>query len=193
MSKSPQAAINRRQALLRLGLGSAALYLAPALTSLSTAHGASGSGGGSGSASKPSPASPASRPSPASRASAASAPSGPSSPKKDDDGRPQPRSGQPHQRSIRRACRGSESASNKTISRRDSRRARRAVQRGRALPLSDIVKRVQAKYDSKFLSARFVAKPGQLTYQLKMISPEGAVVIVEAAANTAEILHVGGC
>ena len=165
--------INRRQALARLGLAAAAVYLSPVMMSLSSATAAS----------SPSPASPPSKP---------TAPSQPSGVEPGDGNSPNDKA---HEQDRSRACGSGASrrSSAPKISRRDSRLAQRAVRDGRALPLNRVMARVHKKHGGKFLSIRFIDSNKSPRYRLKMLSSGGALVVIEAEAKNANIVRIERC
>lgn len=183
--------ISRRAALARLGLAAAGSYVAPAMLGLSHARAASSSSP----ASKPSPASkasrpsPASGPSPASRASRPSASSGPSSPTS---------SGKTPGNSVSGpsgpgACRQSSMSGNAQISRQDYKRAQRAIARGDARPLQEVLKTVQSKYPGKLVQVGYSEKGRRPVFQVMIVIRSGAVISVAVDAGSGRITSMRKC
>ena len=169
--------VTRRQALARLGLAAGAAYAAPALIGLSRAHAASSASAASA-ASAASPASPASAASPASSASPASTPSGAELPEGENkaDG-----------------CTLGTVPEHATISQTDMRNAQRAIDRGNAMPLRQVVAKVKKRHPGRLINVGFSEQSGRPIYQLKMVSSGGAVQTVTVNAGSGRIAGVSGC
>jgi uncharacterized membrane protein YkoI len=68
--------------------------------------------------------------------------------------------------------------------------AKRALEEGRILPLSDILAKVKAEIPGKEIEVELEAEDGILIYELKMLRPDGRVQEVEVDAATGKILKV---
>jgi uncharacterized membrane protein YkoI len=68
--------------------------------------------------------------------------------------------------------------------------AKRALEEGRVLPLSDILAKVKAEIPGKEIEVELEAEDGILIYELKMLRPDGRVQEVEVDAATGKILKV---
>ena len=181
--------ISRRAALVRLGLGAAAVYCAPAMTSLSAARAASGSGK-SGSPSEPS------APSAPSTPSTPSAPTAPSNPTAPSDGVPSPPpTTEPNtgSRAASGGCSGPSGAERASISRRDMARANAAVARGEAKPLREIVGIVRQQFPGRLIRVGFNSRDGAPRYWLQIVSNAGSVQTVTVEAGSGQVSGVKGC
>lgn len=185
-------AISRRAALTRLGLGAASAYIAPSLVGLSTARAAS-------SPSEPSPASdptPPSDPSPASAATAPSAPnpSGPSTgPARTNGNGKSGNSSRASGPSGPGSCRQSSLPNGGQITRRDYEKAQRAISRGDARPLRDVVKTVQSRHPGRILRVGFSENGRASSFQVKIVDRKGAIVSVTVDARSGTITRVQNC
>ena len=185
--------ISRRAALARLGMGAAGAYMSPAFVGLSQARASGGS-----EASAASAASPASTPSPASAASPASGPSAPS--RASEPSRPSgpeassgsPVSG-PSGPSGPGACRGSSLSGGAQISRQDYKRAQRAIARGNARPLQEILRNVQARYPGRTLQVGFSERGRRPTFQVLIVDRSGAMISVTVDAGSAQVMNIRKC
>jgi uncharacterized membrane protein YkoI len=72
---------------------------------------------------------------------------------------------------------------------RDQDRARRAVERGEALALSDILARVRPSLGGEVVAVSFERKKERWIYEFKVIRPGGALVEVYVDAATAEVVR----
>jgi hypothetical protein len=179
--------ISRRAALFRLGLGAASAYMAPSMVGLSQARASSASP-----ASAPSPATPPSAPSPASVPSPVSPPSAPSTP----SGPSEPGGGTPSSPSGPSGpgtCRSSSIAGNAQISRKDYLRAQRAIARGDARPLQEVLKNVQSKQPGKLLQVGFSDKGKRTNFRVLIVDQSGAVVSVTVDAGSGQITSIRKC
>jgi len=167
--------ISRRAALARLGLGVAGAYVAPAFVGLSQAR-ASGASGSSGSSS----ASPASSPSPA------STPSSPSTPGVDGTSQPSGPSGPG-------GCRGSSFSGEVQISQRDYKRAQRAIARGEARPLREVLDAVRAEHPGRVLQVGYSDKGGPPMFQVLIVDPSGAVKSITVDAGSGLVTNMWKC
>lgn len=189
----------RREALRRLGLCVGIAYSAPSVLTVSQARAASGSGsGGSGGGS-----SEASAPSTPSAPSAPSSPTPPSAPSSPSASPPDGSTGSSGSDgfstsgSTRRnnTCKSlaRDSDGPATIPRSDYREAQRAVERGEALPLGTVSRRVKEKIGGRLIEVRFHRSGSATQYEMRMISREGSLVSVHVNARTAQIISVQGC
>ncbi len=183
--------ISRREALKRLGLGAAGAYIAPSLAGLSMARAASSSSPPSPAsrATPPSPASPASRPSPVSRASAPSGPSRPSGP----TGPNGSGGSQPSGPSGPGKCKRSAISGDAQISRRDYQRAQRAISRGDARPLREVLSNVRAKHPGKVLHVGFSENGTRPTFNVLIVGSSGAVISVTVDAKSGRVTSMRKC
>lgn len=70
----------------------------------------------------------------------------------------------------------------------DHDRARRAVEEGRVLPLTEILTRNQSAYSGQLLEAELEDEDGQLVYELKFLTPDGRRLKVECDATSGAVL-----
>lgn len=75
---------------------------------------------------------------------------------------------------------------------RDSDRARRAVERGEALALAEILTRVRAGLGGEVVGVEFERKRDRWVYEFKVIDPAGRLWEVYVDAATATILKREG-
>ncbi len=75
---------------------------------------------------------------------------------------------------------------------RDYDRARRAVERGEALALADILSRVQADLGGEVVGVEFERKRDRWVYEFKVIDPAGRLWEVYVDAASAAILKREG-
>lgn len=71
---------------------------------------------------------------------------------------------------------------------RDHDEARRAVERGEALPLFDILGRVRSELGGEVVGVFFRRKRGRWVYEFKVIGPAGQLAEIDVDAASAEIL-----
>lgn len=183
--------ITRREALTRLGLGAAGVYMAPSLTGLSMARAASSSSPASPAsrATPPSPASPASRPSPASGPSPVSKSSTPSAPSG-----PTNRGGsEPSGPSGPGKCKRSAISGDAQISRRDYKRAQRAISRGEARPLNEVLSNVRAKHPGKLLHVGYSEGGSGPSFDVLIVGASGAVISVTVDAKSGRVTSMRKC
>lgn len=186
-----KASISRRTALARLGLGVATTYMAPTIAGISVAHAASGVSDPSA-PSPPSPASPASTPTPPSSpspASPASDPSAPSSPSPV-SGPSQPGGSGP---SGPGACRQSTLPGGGQITRNDYEQAQRAISRGEARPLREVLNTVQNQHPGRIVTVGFSQNGRSTSYRVLTVSRSGAVLSITVNARTGQITRVQSC
>ncbi|MCF3630537.1 PepSY domain-containing protein [Thalassospiraceae bacterium LMO-SO8] len=74
----------------------------------------------------------------------------------------------------------------------DHDRARRALERGEILPLTDILKRANKEYPGQLIEAELDDDHGGMVYELVIISAEGRVYKLYYDARTGELLKVKG-
>lgn len=185
MTKSDEFSAGRRAALVRLGLGAVVAYATPAFTTLSQAHASSGSGGGSG-GSGGGGGDGGSGGSGGDAGDGGSGGSGGASGGEADTGS--------SAASAASAASGASAASSDgpaTISSRDHRKAQRAVQEGRALPLREVLKTVNESVNGRLISVSFKEDRRSATYVLRMVSDTGRLMEVSVDARTARILEGG--
>jgi hypothetical protein len=72
---------------------------------------------------------------------------------------------------------------------RDQDRARRAVERGEALPLSDILARVRPRLGGEVVGVSFERKKGRWVYEFKVIRLGGTLVEVYVDAASAAVVR----
>ena len=72
--------------------------------------------------------------------------------------------------------------------RHDHDRARRAVERGEARPLSDILTQVRPALGGEVAGVDFRRKSGRWIYEFRVLSPAGQMTEVYVDASTADIL-----
>jgi len=75
---------------------------------------------------------------------------------------------------------------------RDYERARRAVERGEALALADILTRVRSDLGGEIMGVSFERKRDRWIYEFKVIDPAGRLWEVYVDASTAAILKREG-
>lgn len=66
-------------------------------------------------------------------------------------------------------------------------RARDAVQAGEALPLDAILGQLRGRYPGRMLDAQ-LNQGGGLTYQIRILGPDGRVVVLTVDAKTGRVL-----
>jgi uncharacterized membrane protein YkoI len=71
----------------------------------------------------------------------------------------------------------------------DHERARRAVERGEAMPLSQVLDSVSAKVGGEVVGVEIDHEDGRYVYEFKVITPDGRLREVLVDALTAEILR----
>lgn len=71
---------------------------------------------------------------------------------------------------------------------KDHDRARRAVEEGRVLPLTEILTRNRSVYSGQLLEAELEEEDGQLIYELKFLTPDGRRLKVECDAASGTVL-----
>lgn len=180
---SGRASISRRAALARLGLGISAIYVSPAVTGLSAAHASSGPSDGSA----PSPASPASAPSAPSRPSRPSGPSAASGV----DAASTPSGAEESERRIE--CRVPGKNGGVRISRDDYQRVQRAIRRGEARPLREVLQETARKYPGQPVRVGLSSKGSDLAYRIQIVTPSGDIVSLTVDARSGAIVQAWTC
>jgi uncharacterized membrane protein YkoI len=74
----------------------------------------------------------------------------------------------------------------------DHNHASQAVGQGRALPLSEILKKVKARLGGEVIGVEFKRKDGLLLYKLKLVTPAGWLREVSVDARTGDIVESKG-
>ena len=72
----------------------------------------------------------------------------------------------------------------------DHERARKALERGDILPLTEIMARVSAEYPGQILAADFDREWSGYRYELELLGEQGYMLEIEVDAATGEILEV---
>lgn len=186
--------ISRRAALARLGLAVGGAYLAPAMVGLSAARAASNPSPPSAPSeptapTPPSPPSPVTAPTAPTAATAPSVVTAPSVPETASTSQAVEISGP----SGPGACRTSTISPNGTISHRDYERAQRAISRGEARPLRDVVSVVQSRHPGRLLQVGFSESGSGSSFRVLIVDQRGAVVSVTVDAGSAQITNVQRC
>ena len=70
----------------------------------------------------------------------------------------------------------------------DTDRILAAVERGDAMPLSDIVAAVRKRYRGKILRIRLRGRPDALQYRIRVLSPDKRLIDIQVNARTAQII-----
>lgn len=73
---------------------------------------------------------------------------------------------------------------------KDQERALRAVQSGEALPLIQILSRLQQQIDGDIVATEIEEEHGALVYEIKYIDRSGRLLEVEVDARTGEVIEV---
>lgn len=183
MKPKDDSKLTRRQALARIGLSPAAIYLAPTVLALSSAAFASeASGGDAGDEGDEG----------ASGASGASSPSAPSP-----SGPPSPSSTEEEDEKSTDRCHSEVSATSGggslSISADDFQRAQVSVDAGYAKPLSLIWQDIVDQYPGHIISVSFTGYRYRPRYRLKAVSPSGRLETVIVSAKTGQIERIVGC
>tara|TARA_R110000772_G_scaffold267976_3_gene393738 strand:- start:7021 stop:7323 length:303 start_codon:yes stop_codon:yes gene_type:complete len=74
----------------------------------------------------------------------------------------------------------------------DHDRARRALEEGRILPLTDILSRAEAAYPGHLIEAELEEKDGVLVYEIKILTFGGRVMKLYYDAGTGALLKAKG-
>ncbi len=83
------------------------------------------------------------------------------------------------------ACAGGAAAD-----RDDHQRVRQAVLAGEALPLSQLLERLQRSHPGEVLELELDREDGRWIYEVKLLQPGGRLVKLEVDARTAEVLKL---
>jgi uncharacterized membrane protein YkoI len=73
---------------------------------------------------------------------------------------------------------------------RDHDRAREALRRGEAAPLSEIMPAVEARLGARVIEVELEREDGRLLYEFELIAPDGRILEAEVDARTGEVLEV---
>lgn len=185
--------LSRRQALARLGLGVTVAYVAPTLLGLSEAR-ASSAPSPPSSPSAPSPASPASRPSAPSTALPPSSPSGPSeSTKSTSSGSSSASTPGVSGPSSLGKCQVVDGTDGVRISRNDYKHAQRAIRKGEARSLKDILNVTNRQYPGRPVRVGFSVSGPEPRYRIQIITTSGDVLSVTVLAKSGEIINARKC
>ncbi|WP_170478591.1 PepSY domain-containing protein [Ruegeria arenilitoris] len=79
------------------------------------------------------------------------------------------------------------------ISRQDYKRAQRAIARGDARPLQEVLGKVQARRPGKLLQVGFPETRGRPIFQVLIVDSKGAVVSVTVDAGSGRITNMQAC
>lgn len=74
--------------------------------------------------------------------------------------------------------------------RADHDRARRALEAGEVLPLSDILAAATAAQPGRVIEVELERDDGRWIYELDLVSPDGRILEIEIDAATADILDI---
>ena len=72
----------------------------------------------------------------------------------------------------------------------DHDRARRALEAGEVLPLSEILAAVEAAQPGRVIEVELERDDGRWVYELELVAPDGRLVEIEIDAATADILDI---
>lgn len=72
----------------------------------------------------------------------------------------------------------------------DHDRARRALEAGEVLPLSEILAAVEAAQPGRVIEVELERDDGRWIYELELVAPDGRLVEIEIDAATADILDI---
>ena len=72
----------------------------------------------------------------------------------------------------------------------DHDRAREALRRGEAAPLSEIMPAVEAQLGARVIEDELEREDGRLLYEFELIAPDGRILEAEVDARTGEVLEV---
>jgi uncharacterized membrane protein YkoI len=73
---------------------------------------------------------------------------------------------------------------------RDHDRAREALRRGEAAPLSEIMPAVEARLGARVIEIELERDGGRLIYEFELIAPDGRILEAEVDARTGAIIEV---
>lgn len=157
---------SRRAALARIGLTGFAAYVAPSIVGLSQARAAT-------------------QPSPPSAPSVVSAPSGP----RDSGSLSRSNTGP----SGPGACRVPHSAGPAQISRQEYQNAQRAISRGEARPLRDVMNSVLQEYPGRLVQVGYSETGPAPLYRLQIVGQRGDMLAISVNASSGQIINVRTC
>ena len=80
-------------------------------------------------------------------------------------------------------------ASSTATSEDDATRILEAVEQGHAKPLDKILAVVRARYSGKVVAIRLKGQPGDLRYDIRILSPDNRLIEVQVIARTARIVE----
>lgn len=72
----------------------------------------------------------------------------------------------------------------------DHDRARRALEAGEVLPLSEILAAVEAVRPGRVIEVELERDDGRWIYELELVAPDGRILEIEIDAATADILDI---
>ena len=72
----------------------------------------------------------------------------------------------------------------------DHDRARRALEAGEVLPLSEILAAVEAAQPGRLIEVELERDDGRWVYELELVAPDGRILEIEIDAATADILDI---
>lgn len=72
----------------------------------------------------------------------------------------------------------------------DHDRARRALEAGEVLPLSEILAAVEAVRPGRVIEVELERDDGRWVYELELVAPDGRILEIEIDAATADILDI---
>ncbi|MCR9149139.1 MAG: PepSY domain-containing protein [Rhodobacteraceae bacterium] len=72
----------------------------------------------------------------------------------------------------------------------DHDRARRALEAGEVLPLSEILAAVEAAQPGRVIEVELERDDGRWVYELELVAPDGRILEIEIDAATADILDI---
>jgi len=73
---------------------------------------------------------------------------------------------------------------------RDHERARKALEEGQALPLTEILERVRHKLDGEVIGVEFDRRRNRYVYEFKVIGADGRLREIRVDALSADILRI---
>ncbi|WP_424940402.1 PepSY domain-containing protein [Aliiroseovarius sp. S253] len=82
---------------------------------------------------------------------------------------------------------------NAQISRQDYKRAQRAIARGDARPLQEVLKTVQKRYPGKLVQVGYSEKGRKPVFQVMIVNRSGAVISVSVDAGSGRIASMQRC
>jgi uncharacterized membrane protein YkoI len=73
---------------------------------------------------------------------------------------------------------------------RDHDRAREALRRGEAAPLSEIMPAVESRLGARVIEVELERDDGRLVYEFELIAPDGRILEAEVDARSGDIIEV---